>query len=174
MGSALRERLAPSDLHHLSGHDLSDLLRAKAVSWRYYGAGASGIFVAPTVIKHICIADNGPCTGKEWTSNVETKSSAVLSDILTKCKLRGVSWVTPAGKNSDHAGLADRTGGPSWVASIINAVGTSPCKNPDGSSYWETTAIIVTWDDWGGWYDHVAPPIELYPQGDFRWVSVCL
>jgi phospholipase C len=62
-----------------------------------------------------------------------------------------VSWVIPAGQNSDHAGSTATTGGPSWVASIVNAVGAS--------SYWADTAILITWDDWGGWYDHVAPPV---------------
>ena len=60
------------------------------------------------------------------------------------------------------------TGGPSWVASIVDAVGTSKCKNPDGSSYWDSTAIIITWDDWGGWYDHEPPRIEPYPQGGYQ------
>ena len=60
------------------------------------------------------------------------------------------------------------TGGPSWVASIVNAVGNSTCKNPDGSSYWNSTAILVTWDDWGGWYDHEPPTIEAYPQGGYQ------
>ena len=55
------------------------------------------------------------------------------------------------------------------MASIVNALGqTNQCKNPDGSSYWDSTAILVTWDDWGGWYDHVAPKIEAYPQGGFQ------
>ena len=54
------------------------------------------------------------------------------------------------------------------MASIVNAVGTSPCKNPDGSSYWNSTAIIVTWDDWGGWYDHEPPWIEQHPQGGYQ------
>src|SRR6201999_28317 len=40
--------------------------------------------------------------------------------------------------------------GPSWVASIVNAVGNS--------DYWKDTVILITWDDWGGWYDHVRPP----------------
>jgi phospholipase C len=64
-------------------------------------------------------------------------------------------------------------GGPSWVSSIVNAVGQSTCKNPDGSSYWSTTAIIVTWDDWGGWYDHVDPPeVEKWSDGtQFRYGS---
>jgi phospholipase C len=36
------------------------------------------------------------------------------------------------------------------VASIVNAIGAS--------SYWSNSAILITWDDWGGWYDHVPPP----------------
>lgn len=41
--------------------------------------------------------------------------------------------------------------------SIINAIGTQPtCSN--GETYWNNTVILVTWDDWGGWFDHVVPP----------------
>ena len=94
--------------------------------------------------------------------------SDILSDISTNCKLRGVSWVTPDAANSDHSGHVNNVGGPSWVASIVNAVGKSPCKNPDGSTYWHSTAIIITWDDWGGWYDHEPPTIEAYPQGGYQ------
>ncbi|MGA9273996.1 MAG: alkaline phosphatase family protein, partial [Candidatus Cybelea sp.] len=43
-----------------------------------------------------------------------------------------------------------RDDGPSWVSSVVNAIGKSP--------YWNSTAIVVLWDDWGGWYDSVAPP----------------
>jgi hypothetical protein len=108
------------------------------------------------------------CTGKEWTSHVEFTQSAILSDISTNCKLRDVSWVIPDAVDSDHSDEVSFTGGPSWVASIVNAVGTSKCKNPDGSSYWNSTAIIVTWDDWGGWYDHEPPTIEASPQGGYQ------
>lgn len=58
----------------------------------------------------------------------------------------------PTGSDSDHAG-ANNGSGPSWVASVVNAIGNS--------SYWKNTAIIITWDDWGGWYDHVPPPSVL-------------
>jgi phospholipase C len=52
------------------------------------------------------------------------------------------------------------------VASIVNAIGNSTsCDN--GAGYWHDTAIIVTWDDWGGWYDHVPPPILNTIQGDY-------
>ena len=56
----------------------------------------------------------------------------------------------PDGRYSDHPGSGQDGTGPSWVAAIVNAIGGSP--------YWKHTAILVTWDDWGGWYDHVAPP----------------
>jgi phospholipase C len=73
----------------------------------------------------------------------------VLTDIATG-QLPQVTWVIPDGRASDHA-LQNDGSGPSWVASIVNAIGSS--------SYWSTTAILITWDDWGGWYDHVAPKI---------------
>ena len=156
---------------------LTDLLEVQGVSWRYYGSSgaageyvdstASGIWMAPNAIKHICVARDRKCTGTQWTSNVEFNPSAVLSDI-SNCKLRGVSWVIPDLFNSDHMDGLKNIGGPSWVASIYNAVGNSKCTNPDGSSYWKSTAIIVTWDDWGGWYDHEPPRIEAYPQGGYQ------
>jgi phospholipase C len=155
---------------------LADLLEAVDVSWRYYASSgtagefvdstAGGIWTAPNSIKHICVAVDQKCTGKEWTANVEFNPSAVLSDI-SDCKLRGVSWVIPDSFNSDHMDDVRNTGGPSWVASIVNAVGTSKCK--DGTTpYWDDTAIIITWDDWGGWYDHEPPPIEAFPQGGYQ------
>jgi hypothetical protein len=156
---------------------LADLLGVLGVSWRYYGstdaAGwkdptADGAWIAPNSINHICLAVNGKCTGKLWTANLEFAQTAVLSDISTNCKLRGVSWVIPDALDSDHSWQANFVGGPSWVSSIVNAVGTSPCKNPDGSSYWNSTAIVVTWDDWGGWYDHVPPAILPFPQGAYQ------
>jgi phospholipase C len=77
------------------------------------------------------------------------KYTQVLTDI-TNNQLAQVSWVTPNGLQSDHAQSTDGTG-PSWVASVVNSIGNSP--------YWSNTAIFITWDDWGGWYDHVPPRI---------------
>ena len=131
---------------------LSDELDTKGVSWRYYTPTAGYIFTAPNAIRHICQAQtrNGQlvCTGGAW-NNVIIPPKQVLTDIFSN-QLAAVTWVMPTGQNSDHAGSATTTGGPSWVASIVNAIGNSP--------YWTNTAIFVTWDDWGGWYDHVAPP----------------
>jgi len=75
--------------------------------------------------------------------------------------------VIPTGANSDHAQGNDG-GGPSWVASIVNAIGNSSrCDNHTG--YWNNTAIFVTWDDWGGWYDHERPSILAQPEGDYQY-----
>jgi phospholipase C len=130
---------------------LTDLLDAKSISWRYYAANASFIWTAPDAIQHICQpqTQNGKlvCTGPDW-NNVSIPPTDVLSDI-TNNKLAQVTWVTPSGTYSDHP-LQNNGSGPSWVASIVNAIGDS--------AYWANTAIIITWDDWGGWYDHVAPP----------------
>ncbi len=132
---------------------LTDLLDAAAISWRYYAPTAGSIWTAPDAIEHICQQQtiNGTltCTGPDWTNNVIIPEWQVLEDIANG-QLTQVSWVIPDGAHSDHAESNDGSG-PSWVASIVNAVGNSP--------YWASTAIIITWDDWGGWYDHVAPTV---------------
>jgi phospholipase C len=138
---------------------LTDELDAKGITWRYYTPSAGSIWTAPNAIQHLCGPNATPpnataCTSSDWVNNVvfyTTQNPApILTDIANN-QLAAVSWVIPAGVNSDHAGSTATTGGPSWVASIVNAIGTSP--------YWSDTAILITWDDWGGWYDHVAPPV---------------
>jgi phospholipase C len=123
------------------------------ISWRYYTESADGIWTAPNAIDHLCEPAATPprCMAPQWTAgDVVTWPAQILVDIAQGA-LRSVSWVIPTGQDSDHAFDNDGSG-PSWVASIVNAVGRS--------RYWNSTAILVTWDDWGGWYDHVTPPIE--------------
>jgi phospholipase C len=132
---------------------LSDLLDAQQVSWRYYAPSAGSIWTAPDAIQHLCQPQtvNGSlvCTSPDWTGSVVIPEWQVLQDI-SNGQLQQVSWIIPDGAHSDHA-LSNNGDGPSWVASIVNAIGNSP--------YWFNTAIIITWDDWGGWYDHVAPNV---------------
>jgi phospholipase C len=62
-----------------------------------------------------------------------------------------VTWVMPSGRNSEHPGNgAPLTKGQAHVTQVINAIMRSPL--------WYRTAIFLTWDDWGGFYDHVEPP----------------
>jgi phospholipase C len=135
---------------------LIDEMDASSINWRYYvtpaGAAAS-LWTAPYAIQHLCQPQTNPngvlvCTGADW-QNVTLSNKQVLTDIANN-QLPQVSWVIPTGSSSDHANMNDGSG-PSWVASIVNAIGESP--------YWSNTAIIITWDDWGGWYDHVAPQV---------------
>jgi phospholipase C len=120
---------------------LPDLLDAAGVSWNYYTPDPYFLWTAPEAIKHLRY-------GSQWT-HVIVPETGIFSDIR-QGRLAGVSWVIPTGANSDHPGSRSDTG-PSWVADVVNAIGESP--------YWKTTAIFVTWDDWGGWFDHVRPTI---------------
>jgi phospholipase C len=122
---------------------LSDFLDAKGVSWRYYQwSSGAGDWHAYDAIRHVRY-------GNDY-HNVIWPSPKILKDIA-KGQLAGVTWVTPADPWSDHAGKHSTGQGPAWVAAVVNAIGES--------KFWKTTAIFVLWDDWGGWYDHVAPPI---------------
>jgi phospholipase C len=146
---------------------LGDLLDADKVSWRYYTPGAGDLWSAPDAIQHICEPDNGVCTGSIWQKHLALEPTLVLTDIKA-CNLPAVSWVIPSRQYSDHA-RTNYAGGPAWVATVINAIGNSACKNGDGTSYWDSTAILVTWDDWGGFYDHEPPTFLPYPEGGYQY-----
>ena len=121
---------------------LADLLDDARVSWRYYTPQANNIWTGPNAIQHLRF-------GPDWANDVVLKPAQVLTDIANG-QLANVSWVIPGGQESDHPG-GNAGLGPSWVASIVNAIGQS--------QYWDNTVILITWDDWGGWYDHVPPTI---------------
>ncbi|MGA8533244.1 MAG: alkaline phosphatase family protein [Candidatus Tumulicola sp.] len=129
---------------------LGDELDAAGLSWRYYAANIDqiyhgGIWSAYQAVKHI---RNGP----DWSKHVISPPTDFFKDVA-RGSLPAVSWITPTCKNSDHAGC-DTDQGPHWVATLVNAVGKS--------KYWDSTAIFVMWDDYGGWYDHVPPPFVNY------------
>jgi phospholipase C len=139
---------------------LTDLLDTAQLSWRYYTPLAGSIWTGPNAIQHICGPNSGntACTGSEWTNHVVLQQTQVLTDIANG-QLPAVSWVIPSGQASDHPATSDGSG-PAWVASIVNAIGNS--------SYWSDTAILISWDDWGGWYDHTAPTIYNSYEYGFR------
>ena len=131
---------------------MAEVLDAAHVSWKYYstlllGAGMWEPFEAIKYVRY----------GDDWNHNISVPQTNVLTDPQNK-QLAEVSWVSPSVDDSDHPeSRSDH--GPSWVASVVNAVGRS--------SYWKSTAIVVLWDDWGGWYDN-APP----PQRDYRGLGI--
>jgi phospholipase C len=125
---------------------LRDPLDAANVSWRYYAPEIGKSFGGDlwNAFDAIAAVRNGP----EWNTNITYPETNFFKDVDSG-NLPAVSWVIPDYQNSDHPGDSSDTG-PSWVAQVVNAIGQSPD--------WKTTAIVVTWDDWGGWYDHVPPP----------------
>jgi len=153
INAAGSETAQPAEYPCFDHPTLTDLLDTEGISWRYYAPSAGSIWTAPDAISHICqeqpVAGVMTCTGPDWVKNVAIPQTQVLEDIANQ-NLAQVVWVIPTAASSDHAESNDGSG-PSWVASIVNAIGNSP--------YWANTAIIITWDDWGGWFDHVAPQV---------------
>jgi len=120
---------------------LADLLDARHLSWRYYTVTPTYTWDGYDAISHIRY-------GNDWNTDIVWPSTQFTSDVSAG-KLAAVTWIVPANINSDHSGSGSKSG-PSYVASIVNAVGTS--------QFWNSTAIFVVWDDWGGWFDSVPPP----------------
>jgi phospholipase C len=132
---------------------LAEMMDSANVSWKYYvtkhvGAGLWSAFEAIKYVRY----------GPDWYRNVISPETKVLTD-PGQNQLASVSWVTPSLPDSDHPGGGRAGLGPSWVANVVNSIGESP--------YWNTSAIVILWDDWGGWYDNAAPP-----QLDFRGLGI--
>ena len=136
---------------------LGDSLTTAGVSWRSYAPelgrdGAS--WNAYDAIKHIrCDPKAGTCGpgspyGPQWAHIVPTEQFVKDASGAT-CNLPAVSWLIPDFPQSEHP-VAAMSVGEAWTLTQVNAVTQGPCA--------QTTAIFITWDDFGGFYDHVAPP----------------
>ena len=122
---------------------LADRLNAANIAWRYYApqAGQQGyIFSVFDAIKHV---RNGP----QWPTNV-VPWTQFQSDVANG-NLAPVTWLVTDTAQSEHP-PASTCLGETTTTSEINAV--------MHSRFWDSTAIVVTWDDFGGFYDHIAPP----------------
>ncbi len=128
---------------------LGDELGKAKLTWRFYasayGSRSSGygaVWSGYQAIKHI---RHGP----GW-KNVISPNWKFITDVRDG-RLANFTWITPVCSDSDHVNCGGGYG-PSWVAALVNTVGAS--------KFWNSTAIFVQWDDWGGLYDHVRPPLE--------------
>ncbi|HEY1429179.1 MAG TPA: alkaline phosphatase family protein [Candidatus Tumulicola sp.] len=127
---------------------LGDELDAAGLSWGYYTASINGDgdnWNAYQAIKHIRY-------GPDWHKNVHWPATRFYNAVKSD-ELPAVTWITPTCRNSDHASCGSNHG-PHWVASLVNTIGES--------KYWKSSAIFVFWDEYGGWYDHVAPKMVDY------------
>jgi len=127
---------------------------AAGVTWRFYADsvyGTGGLWSSYQ-------ADKAIFDGPDWKSDIVNPPGQFLTDVAHG-KLAAITWITPTFDESDHPG-ASASDGPAWVASVVNAVGES--------AFWDSTAIFILWDDWGGWFDPVKPPYLDYDGLGFR------
>jgi phospholipase C len=141
--------------------DLTYLLHAHHVSWRYYVFdGTEPDCEDDAAVRCAEVPQNAATPGiwnpLPWFDTV--RENQQLDNITSirdfyraarRGRLPAVSWVVPTQAVSEHPpGLV--SAGQAYVTSLVNAI----MRGPD----WSSTAIFVTWDDWGGFYDHVVPP----------------
>jgi len=140
--------------------DITYLLHRYGVSWRYYVQNGRQPDCANAQMFCTPVSQNSSTPGiwnpLPWfdtvrqdrqVSNVEPLSS--LFGALQSNSLPQVSWIVPGSKDSEHP-PSKVTNGQTYVTGLINSIMRS--------SAWKSTAIFLSWDDWGGFYDHVAPP----------------
>jgi phospholipase C len=150
--------IGPSEKPCFNYTTLGDELDRAHLSWRFYtskynapSSNGGAFWSSYQAVKHIYY-------GPDWKTDIITPQKRLLTDV-SRGKLASFTWITPMCVDSDHPNCGGHDG-PSWVAALVNAVGES--------KFWNTTAIFVQWDDWGGLYDHVKPPFEDYDGLGFR------
>jgi phospholipase C len=130
---------------------IADSLQSANISWKYYAPSFGQLgygWSALDAIKHI---RNGPL----WSTNVVSDTQFALD--AQNGNLPAVSWLVTKNPESDHP-PASACDGENWTVQQINAI----MQSPD----WGSTAIFLTWDDFGGFYDHVPPPaVDAYGLG---------
>jgi phospholipase C len=141
--------------------DLTYLLHANRVSWKYYVAPGTEPDCEDDGEQTCVQSAQGPGTPGIWNplprfttvhQDQEVQNVQNLDHFYADAKagaLPAVSWITPNSQTSEHPPASVRAG-QAYVTQLINAVMQS--------SDWSSTAIFVSWDDWGGFYDHVPPP----------------
>ncbi|MCI4346088.1 MAG: hypothetical protein L3K07_04980 [Thermoplasmata archaeon] len=137
---------------------IQDLLNRSPVSWKYYDwplspyatavqlpggvnvVGSAYAFWSPLAARHESY--------DRYFSNHFANRTSFFGDVASG-QLPAISWVIPQTNFSDHP-PANLSFGEAFVANLVDAV--------EESQYWSSTAIFLSWDDYGGFYDHVPPP----------------
>jgi phospholipase C len=146
---------------HYAWTDITYLLHKDHVSWGYYVLNGSEPDCQNDGSMSCAPVKQNPQTPGIWnplpsftdvsvdrqTSNVQSLSH--FFEAARDGRLPAVSWITPNGKVSEHP-TAKVSSGQTYVTGLVNAIMRSPA--------WKSTAIFLSWDDWGGFYDHVVPP----------------
>ncbi len=142
--------------------DMTYLLHRQNVSWGYYVFKGSEPDCENDSAMTCAPVQQGPQTPGIWnplpsftdvSQDGQLGNVQSLSSFFAAAKagtLPAVSWIDPNGKVSEHP-PALVSAGQTYVTGLINAI----MQSPD----WNSTAIFLSWDDWGGFYDHVVPPV---------------
>ena len=143
--------------------DLTYLLHRNAVSWKYYVAEGTSPDCDGMTPNACATTVQNPGTPSIWNplpyfetvkSDGELGNVQELSDLkedLAAGTLPSVSWVVPNGNQSEHSPAGLMSAGQQFTSSVIDAIMASPA--------WASTAIFISWDEWGGLYDNVVPPV---------------
>ncbi|MCU1351249.1 MAG: hypothetical protein JWM05_458 [Acidimicrobiales bacterium] len=140
--------------------DLTDLLHRHKVSWGYYVEPGTEPDCADSAAECAPVPSS-PATPGIWNPLpyfTTVRQNKELGNVQAVSKFRAaslhgtlpaVSWIVPSEPDSEHPpGTIPK--GQAWVTGLVNDIMRGP--------NWDSTAIFVSWDDWGGFYDHVVPP----------------
>ena len=140
---------------------LGDSLSAAGVSWKLYGPrpGQGGyLYTSLDGVRH-------SRDSSQWTDHVFSLD-AFMSDVQGGT-LPAVSWVMTATASSgpnpvvwvnEHPNAGGVCTGENWTVWVLQTLAAGP--------QWQSSATFITWDDYGGWYDHLAPPnVDYYGLG---------
>jgi phospholipase C len=129
-----------------SATTLGNLADSAGVSWKAYSAitATSSGYIYNPFRSFSSIFDSA-----DWGTKVVDQSEFVTDALAGQ--LPAISWLTPPSEDTDHPPNSACIG-ENWTVQQINAVMQGP------QSQWSNTVIFLTWDDWGGFYDHVPPP----------------
>jgi phospholipase C len=147
---------------HYAWTDITYLLHQQNVSWGYYVFQGTEPDCENDASMSCAPVQQGPATPGIWNplpsfgdvaQDGQLGNVQSLSNFFSAAKngtLPAVSWIDPNGAVSEHP-PALVSAGQTYVTGLINAI----MQSPD----WGSTAIFLSWDDWGGFYDHVVPPV---------------
>ncbi|HZU98162.1 MAG TPA: alkaline phosphatase family protein, partial [Planctomycetota bacterium] len=135
---------------------LPNELEKKGLTWRYYQESQGGILGG--LIEQV---ENNDASASmidvfkalpDFSRNFRQDPGldSKLASLLASGEVGNVTWIKPAPSHCEHPGISSVADGAAWTRSIVEAIGHS--------RYWDRCAIFITWDDFGGFYDHVAPP----------------